>query len=209
MNPVWLASFPRSGNTFLRTILWNCFGLRSASVYPDDLGENSTIDAAVGHIELSKGQTFNPGEPALIKTHNPPPEHTGKVIYIVRDGREAISSLYHFYNKKVSLKDIIEGHHRFATWTTHIAVWNPFERPNSLLLRYENMVTSLPRTLEALGEFIGKPVLSETLPSRQSLASVDGKWIRSGSQWSETLKAQDLKLFDQVNGKMMEHLGYY
>jgi len=35
-NTVWLASYPRSGNTYLRAILWTCFGLRSASVYADD-----------------------------------------------------------------------------------------------------------------------------------------------------------------------------
>ena len=34
---IWIASYPRSGNTFLRTILWHCFGLKSASIYPQDL----------------------------------------------------------------------------------------------------------------------------------------------------------------------------
>jgi hypothetical protein len=32
----WLASYPRSGNTLLRTILKQCFGLSSQSVYPDE-----------------------------------------------------------------------------------------------------------------------------------------------------------------------------
>ena len=44
---VWLASYPRSGNTFLRTILWHCFGLRSASVYPKDLGGNRALEAVI------------------------------------------------------------------------------------------------------------------------------------------------------------------
>ena len=48
---IWLASYPRSGNTFLRTILWHCFGLRSASVYPQDLGGNRALEGYVGHIE--------------------------------------------------------------------------------------------------------------------------------------------------------------
>ena len=51
MKMVWLASYPRSGNTFLRTILWQCFGLRSASYYRDDLGGNKELEEYVGHIE--------------------------------------------------------------------------------------------------------------------------------------------------------------
>jgi hypothetical protein len=33
---VWLASFPRSGNTFLRIVLHRHFGIRSAVVYDFD-----------------------------------------------------------------------------------------------------------------------------------------------------------------------------
>jgi len=32
---IWLASYPRSGNTLLRVILKHCFGLSSQSVYHD------------------------------------------------------------------------------------------------------------------------------------------------------------------------------
>ena len=54
---VWLASYPRSGNTFLRTILWQCFGLRSASIYPKDLGSKKALEDYVGHIEHVDGQS--------------------------------------------------------------------------------------------------------------------------------------------------------
>src|SRR6266446_6905894 len=45
-NMVWLASYPRSGNTYLRSILWTCFGLQTGSIYPDDL----SLDV-VQHVE--------------------------------------------------------------------------------------------------------------------------------------------------------------
>ena len=51
MRIVWVASYPRSGNTMLRTVLWHCLGLRTASVYPNDLGGNKDLEDYVGHIE--------------------------------------------------------------------------------------------------------------------------------------------------------------
>ena len=30
---VWLASYPRSGNTMLRTILWHGFAMKSGAIY--------------------------------------------------------------------------------------------------------------------------------------------------------------------------------
>lgn len=50
-NIIWLASYPRSGNTYLRTVLWHCFELRSASIYPNDLGGNAGLEEYTGHIE--------------------------------------------------------------------------------------------------------------------------------------------------------------
>src|SRR5882672_2574662 len=47
-NTVWLASYPRSGNTYLRAILWSCFGLQTGSVYPDDLSLD--VSQHVGHF---------------------------------------------------------------------------------------------------------------------------------------------------------------
>ncbi len=34
---VWLASYPRSGNTLLRTVLSECFGLRSTADEPEPI----------------------------------------------------------------------------------------------------------------------------------------------------------------------------
>ena len=68
----WLSSYPRSGNTFLRTILFNCFGIKTASIYPNDLGGNKPLENFVGHIEhnLDNTITFEKGSIPIIKTHN-------------------------------------------------------------------------------------------------------------------------------------------
>jgi len=47
---VLISSYPRSGNTLLRTILFQCFGLYSASAHPSDLGDNAALEHYVGHL---------------------------------------------------------------------------------------------------------------------------------------------------------------
>lgn len=56
---VWLASYPRSGNTLLRTILHNCFGIDTYSLYDDkaDIGSDASFSAMVGHINHNRVQT--------------------------------------------------------------------------------------------------------------------------------------------------------
>ena len=60
LNIIWLASYPRSGNTLLRTVLWHCFGLRSASLYPEDLGGNKELKRYIGHIDQSELEFVGP-----------------------------------------------------------------------------------------------------------------------------------------------------
>ena len=56
MKPIWLTSYPRSGNTLVRTILYQCFNLKTGSVYSNDLGGNINLENYVGHIEFGQGE---------------------------------------------------------------------------------------------------------------------------------------------------------
>ena len=88
--PIYLASYPRSGNTFLRMVLLNCFGLKTGSIYPADLGRNQALERFVGHIEHDAfgDIAFPQGNLPLLKTHELPRDDL-PAIYIVRDGRAA------------------------------------------------------------------------------------------------------------------------
>lgn len=206
---IWLASYPRSGNTMLRTILWNCFGLRSASIYPRDLGGDSELEERVGHIEHdADGRLrFPPGSLPLLKTHEYPRDQ-GRAIYVVRDGRPVSVSLWRFYKGQISLGDIIAGNHRFGTWSAHLRQWEPWRRPETLFLKYEDLVADLQTVLAELARFLERPVISNQLPGRNELAR-DGRWIRPASNWRELLNGELLEMFDSINGEMMINIGYY
>jgi hypothetical protein len=206
---VWLASYPRSGNTFLRTILWQCLGLRSASIYPTDLGGKKALEEYVGHIEHdAKGQIAFPKDSLpRVKTHEPPRDNS-PAIYVIRDGRDACVSLWKFYDKTLPLDAVVRGQHRFGTWAGHIQSWNPVNRPNTLLLKYEDMIADLAGTLGHLSAFLKRDVVSTSLPSRDTIAGSDGRWVRSKEDSRKVLTSEILALFEQVNGETSRLFGY-
>jgi hypothetical protein len=206
---IWLASYPRSGNTYLRTILWQCFGLRSASVYPTDLGQNKALEDYVGHIEHDQQHriTFPEGALKLVKTHEYPRDD-GRAIYVLRDGRDACISLWKFYDKQIPLAAVVRGEHRFGTWAAHANAWRPTERPNTLFLRYEAMVGDLPATLKSLSDFVDRPITSPILPDRNTIAGVDGRWVKAKDNARAAFTDDIVAEYARVNGEVAKLYGY-
>jgi len=206
---VWLASYPRSGNTFLRTVLRHCFNLRSASVYPRDLGGNRALEEYVGHIEHGPRMYDELGANglSLIKTHEYPKD-SHPAIYVVRDGRAACVSLWRFYENKIPLETVIEGRHRFGTWAAHVTAWNPRARPNTLLLVYEQLRDDLPGSLVKISRFLGMPIVGERIPDRNAIAASDGRWVRQESRWQTELQGPSLARFEEISADVLRAYGY-
>tara|TARA_Y100000816_G_scaffold271033_1_gene235236 strand:+ start:116 stop:748 length:633 start_codon:yes stop_codon:yes gene_type:complete len=209
MKITWLASYPRSGNTYLRTILFNCFGIKTASIYPNDLGGNKILENFVGHIEHNQNKTitFQKGSIPIIKTHKLNQDEN-RSIYIIRDGRAASVSLWNFYGKKIPIKDIILGNHRFGTWKDHLISWNPLKRPNTLLIKYEDILCNFEYVLNSIETFLEIKVLSKKLPSRDTVALFDGRWVRSKTDWKEKISGEELNLFNKINYPVLKEFGY-
>ena len=209
MKITWLASYPRSGNTYLRTILFNCFGIKTASIYPNDLGGNKTLENFVGHIEHNQNKTitFQKGSIPIIKTHKLNQDHN-RSIYIIRDGRAASVSLWNFYGKKIPIKDIILGNHPFGTWKDHLISWNPLKRPNTLLIKYEDILCNFEYVLNSIETFLEIKVLSKKLLSRDTVAVFDGRWVRSKTNWKEKISDEELNLFNKINYSMLKEFEY-
>ena len=206
---IWLSSYPRSGNTLLRIILYQCFGLRSASIYPDDLGNNKSLEDYVGHIEHScDGKIYFPVDSlALVKTHALS-QDDNPAIYIVRNGRHTCVSMYHFYKKSISFDTIISGKTIFGTWTGHLESWHPWNRPDTLLLKYEDLVENLESSLHKLKKFLNKEILTYKIPPRDKIAQIGGISVRNENA-ERKLPIEYLTMFNEVNGQMMKKLGYY
>lgn len=219
MKLVFLASYPRSGNTFLRTILNRCFNLKSASVYPNDLGHNKKLEADVGHLEwVSGGIPFGSFSQkfALLKTHALQDEyikrtrqHGGhfKAIYIMRDARPAALSLYNFFGKNLPMEDVICGHHKWGRWSDHLLSWTEGPSQNHLILRYEDLISNFEQCLEKISEFLDIDILSYETVDRNKVA--DGHWIRkSGLDWKQQMSKEHIDLCTKVNHDLLLNYNY-
>jgi len=143
----------------------------------------------------------------LVKTHDIPKDNNA-AIYVIRDGRAACVSLWRFYNGTIPLEAVIEGRHMFGTWANHVQSWSPWERPNSLLLRYEDLRDDLPKSLETISQFLNKEIISEQIPSRDVIEGIDGRWVKTKTDWKSDLHGKNLQRFIEINGSILKKSGY-
>lgn len=211
-NTVWLASYPRSGNTYLRAILWSCFGLRSASVYADDLRGDLIVAQRVGHFEGAAHGQFSPDflRLPLVKTHEWPVDNR-KAIYIVRNGRDCCRSLREFLRASgydVDLDAIIAGRHHFGSWSSHVLAWDPAARPNTLFLRFDDLTEDFHGTLGRLARFVEMRPLRAVPPKLVSPRGIGPHWLSPQSTRGEAMTAVQEVVFERLHGRVMARLGY-
>ena len=209
---IWLASYPRSGNFFVRTILFNCFGIKTGSIYPNDCGGNEKLSNYVGHLEHYKTDTstqinFTAGQPAILKTHQFNKDNR-KTIYVIRDGRASLVSMYELYNKRFSLKNIMEGKTIFGKWCDHVESWDPLHRKDTLLLSYEELTNDLQSNLVKISDFLKVKVINNQIPSRDEIAEIAEGIVRKKSNWRDKLSQEDLSMFNLINKRTLEKFNY-
>ena len=218
---IWLASYPRSGNTFLRVVLNRVFGIKTYSIYDDesDIGADKKLSDVVGHEFLPAGfnlqQARSSEQNYFIKTHDSP-EHIAddKVIYLLRDGRESTLSyrryLMDYHAQSISLRDVIRGRVMFGAWGQHVSTWNPEERSNTLLLRFEELITDPNAAAELIAEYTGLKPVCGTVPSFQELHEKGPKFFRSGQKnsWKKEYSQADHYAFWLQNYEQMMRFGY-
>ena len=142
---VWLASWPRSGNTLLRIKFQQAFGLDTWSIYDDttDIGADAETAKIVGHrshgmsreefirVAMELPDTF------FVKTHELPSDDS-PAIYVVRDGRSAVVSWRHYcesFTEVVpSLEAAIRGAEWPGSWSQHVRAWALSGPPETLVV---------------------------------------------------------------------------
>jgi len=112
---VWLASFPRSGNTFFRIVLHALYGINTYSGFlsGDDIENDLGRTDITGHGKLPHSELYSGSEKTkhwlnklesdsevyFIKTHALPSQvcnSKARAILLVRDGRDAGISFAHY-----------------------------------------------------------------------------------------------------------------
>jgi hypothetical protein len=234
-NDVMVASYPRSGNTWLRFLLTKILTGKSAGF--------DNINKVITEIGIHKDALpLLPGEGRLIKTHELYRPTYKRAIYLVRDVRDVLLSQYSRENElglvwwsdfdgyiREFLKGTING---FGAWQAHIPNWldSPLAQPGDLLMvRFADMRSDTTGKLEEILDFLGLHVERDLIAEAVADNTVDkmrarennseklhqsnreeGRFVRKGSVmgWREKLTEPQLELIEQYAGATMARMGF-
>lgn len=221
---IWLASFPRSGNTFFRNVLFEVYGIPSSTFHRDP---GRVLDA-------------NYDEFPVIKTHELPgfiPDHLkdGKVVYLVRDARDALVSIAHhrkdivepgsdFYNNLVEVITAGEDDAYFGGWSKNFEEWTA---KADIIIRFEDLIKNPIQEVEKLRQIMDLPQPDVSkIPTFEQLkfghpqygaGSGDNfsqdlakKHFRKGKigSWKEEIPAELEQLIYDIHGHNLSNLKY-
>jgi hypothetical protein len=219
---IWIASYPRSGNTFFRILVKQCFGHETYSIYGEekDITPNEEIKKDFGMTELPDGKSLDDlrseDKVYFIKTHGRYEPHmaTDKVIYLIRDGREAIES-YHKYLQQFSnvartRYEIISGQKFVSSWAGHVEDWMQEKKAPLLLVRFEDLIDIPVKIMEDVAKFLEFSMNQVIMPTFEELQKKNPEFFRSGKKesWRNKWSIDELFFFWYKNGKVMLEFGY-
>ena len=224
---VWLASYPRSGNTLLRTVLHSTMGFPTYSdeVDPEvrrNVSLTDVVQKSFGRTELPvPWADFHPQATAarelfLVKTHRAPRDDQ-PAIYVVRDGRQASVSYEKFHaqfqpDRRRTLLELVLGHDFYGGWSEHFRSWTQRPRGRTIVVSFEELVAADEPLLARLAGFLGHgaPPAPWRNPFEQMNKDNPG-FVREGAvawrdvpTWTPFIDA----IFFRLHGALMQELGY-
>jgi hypothetical protein len=232
---IWIASYPRSGNTLFRLLLYHLYGIPTFSLYDDPVFDQlEGVSELVGHRKLpaSLHVMSDSSIPHFVKTHELPCDDN-PAVYLARDGRDALVSYAHyaesFYgpfswrhrvrkllglsNYPYILGDLITSFDITpAAWSDHVRQWT-HRRGLTFTVRYEDLLEDpaawVDRALKAIGYDVRRSRNAD-LPSFEELHERWPKFFRRGetASWRDEMTDELHELFWQHHGDAMRELGY-
>jgi len=177
---VFLVSYPRSGNTWLRFLLAN-------ALRPEPPATFATFGEVVPDIydEPDRALLRRP-EPRVLKSHEPFDPRYRRVLYVVRHPADVAVSYYHYL---IKMRVIPPGHDvdrfvasfvsggldDFGRWGDHVTGWLDAREGESdfVLVRYEDVLDDPAEALAAAVELIGADVDDVTMAAAVERSRAD------------------------------------
>ncbi len=250
---VVLASFPRSGNTFLRNILIDVAGIYSwnnLKVYKKALRNLQRLEKIKKLHALSKPRERKLNKLRdqfsfrVIKTHEVPKKilpqcaEDTKIIYLVRDGRDALVSMAHHRKDIIEpgtdfLKNLKEAIRApmgtyFGGWGKNVEEWIKIA---DLVIYFENLVADPEKEIMRMKEVLDFPRLDlDRIPtfetqraggshfggkkrdklSKEEQDEFNARFFRSGGSgyWKQEMPEDIQEKFWKKYGDTMLKVGY-
>ncbi|CAN5889931.1 hypothetical protein BH11VER1_BH11VER1_00420 [soil metagenome] len=226
---VWLASYPRSGNTLLRTVLKQTMGLDSYPERTEWLG--FIAQGTTGDLSSCYYGELCPSEPwevfyqkakespelYLVKTHEAPLDDS-PAIYVMRDGRKACFSYYRYHQSYLqdlgrTLLQIVVGDDYYGDWTSHYHTWKSRQLGAPLLvLKYEDLHDASPELLGKIKTFLKRDIAPGHWENPfEKVQQLNPQCFREGEkQWMNPAEWSDevAWAFSLFHAPLMKKLGY-
>ena len=220
--------------------------LLAYAIWPDintpDLEEMAKLIPSYG-LQTDIKSMLDPDSPCnnlkhrIIKEHFPynkvAIKYVKNVIYICRDGRDAIVSYWYFINQvrgiNIPLNDFIKesSRHPYGPWHEHVQHW--LNAPiNKLVVRYEDMLVNPAMCLKKVLDFaklkrdaliINRAVERSSFSSLKEIEKIKGfkldmlknvYFVRKGEagSWKELFDSESMRLFKVYHGAGIDSLDY-
>jgi hypothetical protein len=232
-NDVFIASYPKSGTTWTRFVLFEML-----SGMPAGFRATNELMTVVGQHD--KAIRLLPGNGRLLGTHEQYRKDYKKAIYLVRDARDVVSSEYAFLKALEYVHGDLDKYIRtflftcgsaygYGPWHRHIFSWldSPIAETNNLLVvRYEDLRQDPIPWFVRMAEFLGATIDQKTIKvavennSIQKMrekedkepvrATIKGRFVRDGAVrgWVARLSPEQVRLIEEHAGSALLRLGY-
>jgi hypothetical protein len=226
---IWLASYPRSGNTLLRLVLEREFAYHTCSLYRERTPETGPELADLVDLTSAKlvANAIDKDEDIhFVKTHELATDDAFPAIYVVRDGRDAMVSFAHFlidfvigkseHDPEVqywqTLQELLTTTERYGGWSQNVQSW--LHRPGTVLVKFEELIDQpVECARDALRRLHIEPRTGrghEGLVPFEQLQRESPRFFRTGASGNWRTDMDDLleSLFWEQHGATMDELGY-
>jgi len=179
---VFLVSYPRSGNTWMRTIV-------AYLLYPADILKTlKDLEVYVPDLHHNLPHHHQYSQPRVLKTHEPYFNRQGlevdslygKFIYVVRHPYKTLNSYYDlesfspptFMPIGEFVNRVLSNAYTYGGWSEHVQSWRyASKHAQALFLRYEDLQKSPIIHIQQIAQFLGKPVNEEQAEQVRWLSS--------------------------------------
>ena len=202
---IFLVSYPKSGNTWLRFIIANLLYSNRIAV------SFSNIGILIPDIYKYRDQDLlQLPTPRILKSHECFDTKYPKVIYIVRDPRDVAVSYYHYlikiqeiaedYPINSWIKSFVKGTFipQFGTWSQNVESWlfTNKNTQNLLLIRYEDLLNNSFKEVSKIAAFLSLNVSEEQIAKAIALSSADNmRRSEKQSGWQPNQNSRKDKAF--------------
>ncbi len=230
---VFVASYPRSGSTWLRFLLFE-------TLTRNDAGFDN-VNRMIPDVGMHGAATsLLPNQGRLIKTHEPYRPEYRRAVYVARDVRDVVLSEYAYQNALGRVRGTFDDYLNeflrgtatgYGSWQEHVHGWldSPLaDRGDLLVVIYSDLRKDTQNRMEQILDFLGvsvdRKIIANAIrnnefqkmrakedrsPQLGKSGDENRRFVRKGSVggWREQLTPDQLERIEHKAGKMLARLG--